>query len=371
MVGMEDDVLAGAGRCGHHSGRRYRRSLCSFFIHLDDGVLLDEAQAQGGIGHGLEIGSRGEGGRHPHVGKDVVEFLGVLGLELRQPEVHVAGDHPRKESVPVEVLEGRCYLCNRLPGLRKDDQHAEGPVSVRKAHHPENIVVLIHEVPVVLHHRHLLRGTVPDREAFIGSIPFGELFLPLALEIQGVEKICQHVRAHLVQHLGNHPVRLLVAPAVDGFQRACAVEEIQIGHLCQVVFADSALVTVFQRILFVYKDGICNGKFCLLVQRWQLLHHGEAVFVHGVHLTGAVAQHLADFIGGSVLCAVQQHPQQELHAERGDDEVFFLRRVDAVEEIKCESVALPGEFGRFGGKLQGLVRVVPGIVQAGLFARLA
>ena len=52
--------LARFGRCRQHTGRRDRRSLCSSFIHLDDGVLLDETQAQSIVRHGLEIGTRGE-----------------------------------------------------------------------------------------------------------------------------------------------------------------------------------------------------------------------------------------------------------------------------------------------------------------------
>ena len=69
-----------------------------------------------------------------------------------------------------------------------------------------------------------------------------------------------------------------------------------------------------------------------------------------------------------LLCTIQHHTQQELHAQRGNDVITLRHSIDSVDEFDGEIIALLHELCRFGGKFKRLVRVVLIIVPANFFA---
>ena len=278
MVGVENHVIPGSG-CGflHHAGAGDYGGFGPFLIYLDDGVLIDEAQAEGVVGHGLEIGEDTvEGPRHAHIAENVVQLDVELGLESGKPEIHLAGNQVVAEAAPVGLFEGGGDVGKLALARGQEDIHGKGTVPVGQSDYLIYIVVVIAVGLVVLLHHLNLPLLVPGfiLEDFFGGDVLFELFLPLALEVHGVEQIGQHVGAHFVQHLGDEVVGVACAPAVHGLERARRVGEIQVGHLGLVVLAHRGLVAVLQRPAVIHEDGVGDGESGFPVQGRKLLQHG-------------------------------------------------------------------------------------------------
>ena len=196
---------------------------------------------------------------------------------------------------------------------------------------------------------------------------FAVLF-PFALEVHCIQKVCEHFRIYVLDDFRNQAVRVVRAPLVYLLCAAGDIVEIHIGHFCIIVFSYSRLVAVQQGIVLVYDDGIGDGQLGFLVHIGKLLQHGLAVFVDSNNLSGSVTQYAADFIGRLPLGSVQNHSKQELHAERGDDEISLSYPIHPVDKVECEVVALLGKLGRLGSQLQFFVRIVLRIIPSDFFA---
>ena len=353
---MEVDVFVLDGGVLHHAGAGDDGRLGAFLVDLDDGVLLDEVQIAGVVGHGPEVGpGRIEGGGHPHLGEDVVQLDVVLGLEAGEPKVHLAGDGGILPSVLLQIFGD---VGDGMLRLGKKDRHGEGAVAVGEADCLEDVILGVAVGLGLLHHLDLALGTGFVRERFVGRGGFLELVLPVALEVHRIQEIAEHVGVDPVQDFGNHAVGVVVAPAVDGLQGAVAVPEVQVRYLGFVVSGDIGLVGVLQGPAVVHEDGACDGELRLLVQGRELPEHRQAELVHGPHLPGAVAEDVADLLRGPALRSVQDHPEQELHAEQGNDVVGLLIRVDPVDELEGEGHALVHEFGGPGAEFDGVDGIV-------------
>ena len=365
MVGMENHERARLRSrgffysCAGDDGR-----LGAFFIDLDHGVLLDKGQVSGVGGHGLEVGRSAEGARHAHRGEDVIQIDMIPGLETGKPEFHFAAHHV---VMPVCFLQGRDDVRDRVFGLRQENGHGESTVAVRKCDGLEDIILIVKVFMGPPHHLDRSRPAGFIHELLLLRVGRLEFVDPLALEVHCIEQVGEHVGIDFVQDLGNQAVGVVGAPAVDGLERSGAVGEVQVGDFGVVVFPHGGLVGVQQRPAVIHEEGVGHREGGLLVQLRQLREHRPAEFVHSVSLPGAVAENVADFIGRRSLRPVQNHSKQDLHAERGDDEIPFLFGVDPVDEFEGERFALADELGGAGGEIQGFVSIV-GIVVGGLLA---
>ena len=165
-----------------------------------------------------------------------------------------------------------------------------------------------------------------------------------------------------LNYFRNELVGLLGAPLIDGVGRTVLVGEIQVGYLGLIVPVYIRLVAVQQYIILVHYNGIGNGQSGLFVQRGELLQHGQGVLVHGIHLTGTVAQYLTNFIGRLPLRPVQNNSQQELQAKRRNDKVLLGNVIHPIQQVESKGVTLLRKLGRFRAQIQGLVGVVRRIV---------
>ena len=204
---------------------------------------------------------------------------------------------------------------------------------------------MIKETLFYLHHLYAGLCPVLSRKSLTGSVSLGEFLFPLTFEIHRVHQVCKHIGIYVLDDFGNQAVCFVGTPLVDFFCSAGIIVEIHIGHFCIIVFSYSRLVAVQQLILLVYDYSIGNGQLGFLVHIGKLLQHGLAVFVDGIHLSGSVTQYAADFIGRLPLGTVQNHSQQELHAERGNDEIYQSCVIHPVDKVECEVVAFPGKLG--------------------------
>ena len=151
---------------------------------------------------------------------------------------------------------------------------------------------------------------------------------------------------------------MVVAPAVDGFQRTGVVGEIQIVDPCGIVLPDDIPVRIKQRPAVIHEDGVGKGEPCFPVHGGKLAEHRSGKFVHGVRLRWPVTEDLADFFGGLPPRPVQDHTQQELKAERGNDIVTGGRRPHAVNQVEGEGMAFFDKTGGAGGQFKRLVGII-------------
>ena len=249
-----------------------------------------------------------------------------------------------------------------MTGLGQEDHHGESTVPVRKVYHLVSVILGILVILGLLHHVHVKYLSVSADKGLCRCGRLVELKFPLALEIQGVEQIAEHIDTDFIQNFRHHSVRMVRAPLVDFLHGSIAVGEVHTGNECFIVLANRFLITVQQRILMVDHDGIGDAQGSLFVQFRELLQHRQAILVYGIDLTFPISEHCAYFIGGFPAGAVQNHPQQELHAQRGNDIVLFCAVIDSADVVEGERKALLDEISRFRRNLYFLVGVVRFII---------
>ena len=182
------------------------------------------------------------------------------------------------------------------------------------------VVLRVLEILPLAHHRYRLAAV----EGFFLSIFLVEFICPGSLEIEGIEQIADSsgFERILIEHFGNHAVRVVVRPTIDDVYCLFLLVKVECLRLCVVEcvgFVDEALLQ-FIALAAVHEDGVGNLGSSRLVECRSL---GKQLAAERVDCVGSgitEAQHFVDFLLCLSCSSVVHHAQSVGDAKRGENQ---------------------------------------------------
>ena len=289
-----------------------------------------------------------EGIGHAELLHDADERLAGFRLEAWQPQIHLVW-HIGTGGVPVGAVEIVDNVVERLFILRQEHRHLVGRVAVRQDDRTEDVVLGEEELVVLHHHLGCLLAVI---KLSVDGIFRVELSRPFALEIDGVEQIADVVGIEIrgIQHLVDHPLRVVAGPLVDNVERRWVGEVeglgghiIVVGHRLAERLRHSDVAACR-----VHIDAVGYRHTCQLVELSRLREQLVAELIDGFGTGRPEAQYLVDFLLRLSLSAVVEHSEGVGDAQRRENEAFAASRLS--EEVESEVVVTAYQLKLFAAE---------------------
>ena len=107
------------------------------------------------------------------------------------------------------------HVVDGLALLGQQDGHAVGSVAVGQVDNLKVFRLAVSEIFFRVHHGHFFAAVA--FKAFVFRVASVELLCPGSLEVDGVQQVADGIGLErlLVQHFGNHFLRVVAGPLVD------------------------------------------------------------------------------------------------------------------------------------------------------------
>ena len=293
-----------------------------------------------------------EGIGHAELLHDADERLFGVGLEARQSQIHLVW-HIGTGVVPVGAVEIVDNVVERLVILRQEHRHLVGRVAVRQDDRTEDVVLGVEELVVLHHHLGRLLAVIECR---IDGLFRVELSRPFALEIDGVEQIADVIGIEFrgIEHLVDHPLRMVAGPLVDDVERSRVGEVEGLGG--HIIVVGHRLAERFRHpdvtACRVHIDAVGYRHACQFVELSRLREQLVAELVDGFGTGRAEPQHLVDFLLRLSLSAVVEHSEGVGDAQRRENDAFVASCLS--EEVEGEVVVAAYQLALFAAEADRL-----------------